>query len=284
MQPTREIITSRQNQYVSLAVKLQDRKHRQSEGLFRFDGVKLYAEAVLRGVELCFVLAEQSRFEAVDTKARALCGKGLLDAPCRVLCLSSELFAKISEENSPEGVICVAKYIDKFHKIATIYSSTEQLAQLARPDSGRLLLCESLRDPGNLGTVIRTAHAFGIDCLICSRDCADVYNPKTLRGAMGTLFSQRILCVDDLPEAITLLQSEGRQVYAAALDPEALQLGSFAFSVRDCAVIGNEGHGLSEAVIGACARKVYIPMAGDAESLNASVAASVLMWEMCRRG
>lgn len=284
MERTHEIITSRQNQYVSLAAKLQDRKHRQSEGLFRFDGVKLYAEAIARGAELCFVLTDDGRFDAADAKARALCGKGFLDAPCRVLRLSSELFAKISEENAPEGVICVAKYIDKFHKIATIYSSTADLEQLAEPHGGRLLLCESLRDPGNLGTVIRTAYAFGIDCLICSRDCADIYNPKTLRGAMGTLFSQRILCVDDLPAAIEILQSKGRQVYAAALDPEAMQLGSFAFSAGDCAVIGNEGHGLSEAVIAACARKVYIPMTGDAESLNASVAASVLMWEMCRLG
>lgn len=283
MDQTPEIITSRQNKYVSLACKLQDRKHRNAQGLFRFDGVKLYAEAVVRGVELCFLLADDSRFEAANAKARALCGSGLSDAPCRVLRLSGELFSKISEENAPEGVICVAKYIDKFHKLATIYSSTSLLESLAEPDSGKLLLCESLRDPGNLGTVIRTAYAFGIDCLILSRDCADVYNPKTLRGAMGTLFSQSIVCVDDLPGAVALLQSKGRRVYAAALDPGARQLGSFAFERGDCAVIGNEGHGLSAEVIDACAQKVYIPMAGDAESLNASVAASVLMWEMCRQ-
>ena len=282
MDQAREIITSRQNKYVSLAAKLQDRKHRQSEGLFRFDGVKLYAEAISRGVELSFLLTDDGRFEAADAKARALCGTGLDDAPCRVLRLSSDLFSKISEENAPEGVICVAKYIDKFHKVATIYSSTPDLEALSEPDSGRILLCESLRDPGNLGTVIRTAYAFGIDCLILSRDCADLYNPKTLRGAMGALFSQRVICVDDMPAAIALLQSKGRCVYAAALDPAAKQLGSFAFGKGDCAVIGNEGHGLSAQVIGACAQKVYIPMAGDAESLNASVAASVLMWEMCR--
>lgn len=144
------------------------------------------------------------------------------------------------------------------------------------------MLCESLRDPGNVGTVIRTAYAFGIDLLILSGDCADLYNAKTLRGSMGTLFSQRILRTDDLADTITLLQSKGRRVYAAALDENALQLGSFAFDKRDCAVIGNEGHGLSPRVLQVCSEKVYIPMAGDAESLNASVAASVLMWEMCR--
>ncbi len=278
----RQIITSRQNQYVTLAAKLQDRKHRQSEKLFRFDGVKLYAEAVGRGVPLSFLLVDASRIDALDAKARALCGIGIADAPCRVLYVCSELFARISEENAPEGVIGVAAYLENVRAVAAPGGDDGMPAELASPCGGRLLLCESLRDPGNLGTVIRTAYAFGIDCLVLSRDCADVYNPKTLRGAMGTLFAQRILITDDLAATVSYLQEKGRNVYAAALDPTARQLGSFTFGAGDCAVIGNEGHGLSQKVIDACRAKVYIPMAGDAESLNASVAASVLMWEMCR--
>ena len=282
MERTHEIITSRQNQYVSLAAKLQDRKHRQSEGLFRFDGVKLYAEAITRGAELCFVLTDDGRFDAADAKARALCGKGLLDAPCRVLRLSSELFAKISDENAPEGVICVAKYIDKFHKIATIYSSTADLEQLAGPNGGRLLLCESLRDPGNLGTVIRTAYAFGIDCLICSRDCADIYNPKTIRAAMGGLFRLSIDKLENtsMSEYIAVLRKSGRRVFAAALDDNASRLGELALSVGDCVVIGNEGHGLSEETVRSCDRSVIIPMVQGCESLNAAAAAVIFMWEL----
>lgn len=283
MDQTPNIITSRQNQYVVLAVKLLERKHRKSEGRFRFDGVKLYCEAVKRGVELDYILLDASLCGEADAKARSLYGFGIDAAGCRTLLLSHELFAKISDENAPEGIICVAKYIDKFHKIATINSSRTVLEQLAEPDSGKILLCESLRDPGNVGTVVRTAYAFGIDWLILGEDCADLYNPKTLRGAMGTMFSQKILRVDDLPAAVMLLQSKGRRVYAAALDEQAMQLGSFAFAPSDCAVIGNEGHGLSDRMLKACCQKVYIPMAGDAESLNASVAASVLMWEMCRK-
>ena len=282
MEQTPMIITSRQNQYVTLAAKLQERKHRQNQRLLRFDGVKLYCEAVLRGVEIEFILLDASLADAVDAKAKALYGVGLDAANARILMLSHDIFAKISDENAPEGVICVAKYIDKFHKIATIDGSNSELLALAAPQSGRILLCESLRDPGNVGTVIRTAYAFGIDWLILSGDCADLYNPKTLRGAMGTLFSQKILRVDDLPAAVTLLQSGGRRMYAAALDERAKQLGSFAFATGDCAVIGNEGHGLSARMLEACSETVYIPMAGDAESLNASVAAAVLMWEMCR--
>ena len=282
MEQTPMIITSRQNQYVSLAAKLQERKHRQSEGLLRFDGVKLYCEAVLRGVEIEFILLDATLTEAVDAKAKALYGFGLDAVDARILTLSHDVFVKISDENAPEGIICVAKYIDKIHKIATINSRQKILDRLAAPESGRILLCESLRDPGNVGTVVRTAFAFGIDWLVLSDDCADLYNPKTLRGAMGTLFSQKILRVDDLPAAVNILQSKGRRVYAAALDENARQLGSFAFGKEDCAVIGNEGHGLSERMLDACCEKVYIPMAGNAESLNASVAASVLMWEMTR--
>lgn len=282
MDQTPMIITSRQNQYVSLSAKLQEKKHRESEKLFRFDGVKLYCEAILRGVELEYILVDTTLYQAADAKAKALYGFGFDVASCRILHLSHDLFVKISDENAPEGIICVAKYIDKFHKIATIESRPEELQALADPESGKILLCESLRDPGNVGTVIRTAFAFGIDWLVLSGDCADLYNAKTLRGAMGTLFAQKILRVDDLAAAVTILQSKGRRVYAAALDESAVQLGSFAFAKGDCAVVGNEGHGLSERMLGVCDEKVYIPMAGNAESLNASVAASVLMWEMCR--
>lgn len=282
MEHTPTIITSRQNAQVSLACKLGEKKHRQSEKLFRFDGIKLYCEAVKRGVELVFLLVDESQKSALDAKAQSLYGLGLDRAGCRILYLSHDLFVKISDENAPEGIICVAKYIDKFHKIATIDSSNQELLQILSPGSGRILLCESLRDPGNVGTVIRTAFAFGIDWLVLSGDCADLYNPKVLRGAMGTLFSQRILRVDDLAGAVTLMRGQGRRVYAAALDDRAMQLGSFALGKQDSAVIGNEGHGLSERVLEACDASVYIPMAGDAESLNASVAASVLMWEMCR--
>lgn len=282
MEHTPMIITSRQNAYVSLACKLNDRKHRQSERMFRFDGVKLFCEAVQRGVEFAFILVDDAQKDSINAKAQSLYGLKIDDANCRVLYVSHELFVKISDENAPEGMICVAKYIDKFHKIATIDGSYEQLAPILSPESGRVLLCESLRDPGNVGTVIRTAFAFGIDWLILSGDCADLYNPKVLRGAMGTLFSQRILRVDDLAACVEQMRASGRRVYAAALDESAVQLGSFAFARSDCAVIGNEGHGLSARVMDACDASVYIPMEGNAESLNASVAAAVLMWEMCR--
>ena len=146
---------------------------------------------------------------------------------------------------------------------------------------GRVLLLESVRDPGNLGTVIRTARAFGIDTLVLSADCADIYNPRTIRAAMGTLFSQCIYVVEDLVGLVRTLATD-RSVYAAALDAGAARLGEVQFGVRDAVVIGNEGHGLSPELIAACTRSIYIPMEPGVESLNAGVAASVLLWELYR--
>jgi TrmH family RNA methyltransferase len=149
-----------------------------------------------------------------------------------------------------------------------------------------VILLESVRDPLNVGAIIRSAAALGVGHLILSADCADVYHPRTVRAAMGPLFSMPITRVEDLAGSVAALRAEGRPVYAAALDDTALRLGSFPLhdgETAACAVIGNEGHGLSEDVIRACTRSIYIPMEADTESLNAGVAAALLMWELCKK-
>lgn len=144
------------------------------------------------------------------------------------------------------------------------------------------MLLESVRDPGNLGTIIRSASAFGVDRLIISEDCADLYNAKTVRASMGTVFRQHIDRVENMPCAIRALRDSGRTIYAAALDSSALRLGEASLNSRDGIVIGNEGHGLSAETIDACSRCLFIPMAEGTESLNAAMAATVCLWEMYR--
>ena len=272
MQKTTEIITSRQNPLVSLTAALSERKHRMRTGLFRFDGKKLLAEAQGAGVELHAVLLRES---AADT---------LLDAAapfsdaCRVAILPDALFDRISEEKSPEGVICVAKRLDKLHKIVTIDTRASFLETLL---PGRTLLLESVRDPGNLGTVIRSAAAFGVPNLVLSSDCADLYHPRAIRGAMGTLFHQHVVVVQDAVDAVRQLTARGR-VFAAALEPHAARLGAVTFGESDAVAVGNEGHGLSKALLDAATDSIFIPMASGVESLNAGVAASVLLWEFYR--
>ncbi len=275
MELNQEVIRSRQNRTVVELCKLTDRKAREAARAFRFDGLKLFLEAIQNGIELSLIVLRESRAEAVMAIAAERFGKSVFEGSARVILLSDDLFDKISEEKSPDGVICVAKYIDKFQKNITIYNS----ADFSAMKNEQIVLLESVRDPANIGAVIRSAAALGVDRLILSADCADIYNPRAVRASMGTLFNQRIDRVADLTEAVKGLRASGRRVYAAALCEGARKLGSFEVQAGDCVVIGNEGHGLSEDMIRACDGAVMIPMTDRAESFNAAVAASLLMWE-----
>ena len=273
-----EIITSRQNRRVIEVGKLTDRKAREATKSFRFDGIKLLIEAIKNGIVPELVFLRESEADAVMRRVCDGVGETCLSDKIRVCILADGVFDKISEEKSPEGVITVAKYIDKLQKIVTIYSSDEFLPK----DGERIVLLESVRDPSNVGAIVRSAAALGVDRLIVSADCADVYHPRAVRASMGALFTQRIDRVSSLPDAITALRHEGRRVYAAALDEQACRLGDFEIERGACVVIGNEGHGLSTAVMDVCDGKVFIPMSGKTESFNAAVAASILMWEFTR--
>jgi len=273
-----EIIRSRQNKSIVELCKLTDRKARESLRLFRFDGIKLLHEALKNGLSLRAVCLRESSAERIAREACAAFGTAAWERIERVLLVSDEIFDRISEEKSPEGVITIAKYIDKLQKIVTIYYSEDFL----RMRDERIVLIESVRDPSNVGAIIRSAAALGIDRIIMSADCADIYHPRAVRASMGTLFNQPIDRVENLPEAIRGLCGAGRRVFAAALDPDAISLGAFARKAGDCVVIGNEGHGISEQTRAACTHSVIIPMSARAESFNAAVAASILMWEFSK--
>ena len=274
MQKVTEYITSRQNALLTQVTGLSERKLRRREGLFRFDGKKLFCEALQAGLPLTAVLLRESN--AGDVQAAASAWE--LPAGCRAVILPDTLFDRISEEKSPDGVICVSKNLDKIHKNVTIDKCDPGYEPLPL---GRTLLLESVRDPGNLGTIIRSAKAFGVQNLVLSADCADLYNPRTIRAAMGTLFSQRVLVAEDLVGVVKALGARGR-VYAAALKDTSVRLGQISFGENDAVAVGNEGHGLSREVLEACTDSVYIPMASGVESLNAGIAASVILWEFYR--
>ena len=275
---TGEIIRSRQNKNIVELCKLTDRKAREATKTFRFDGIKLLEEAIKNDVEICAVFLASSAQERVLNGLRASFGKLYEERIEKCFVVSDDIFDKISEEKSPEGVITIAKYIDKLQKNATIYNSVHFFEM----KNEQIVLLESVRDPSNVGAIIRSAAAIGIDRLILSADCADIYHPRAVRASMGTLFNQRIDRVSDLAATVTEMRKSGRRVFAAALDEGALSLGGFEILAGDAVVIGNEGHGLSKEVIAACGNSVIIPMSERAESFNAAVAASILMWEFAK--
>ena len=273
-------ITSRANPLIVESAKLAaDRKYRESAHLFCFEGKKLLSEALDAGVPL-------ERVFAADTAV--LRYRALLDRlSCPVYQVSDAVYEKLSAEKSPEGLFSVAKYLDNLIFPHTIYMKRSHFPTIIDStdvENGweRILVCDGLQDPGNLGTVLRTANALGFDRVVLSKNSADIYHPKTLRGAMGALFRIPVDLAEDICAYIGSLKEAGYAVYAAALSDGAQPLPSLSVSERTVFVIGNEGHGLSSAVISACSGSVIIPMAEGAESLNAAVAAALLMWERAK--
>ena len=145
-----------------------------------------------------------------------------------------------------------------------------------------VIVLEGVQDPGNVGTVIRTANALGMDTVVLAGACADLYSPKTVRAAMGALFRQPVLtCTQD--ELVQLLNANGLKLYGAALTDAAQDLRRVPLSPAAVA-IGSEGRGLSAQLLAQCDGQIIIPMQPGAESLNAAVAAAVVMWEIARAG
>ncbi len=248
-------ITSRKNPLVVSMAALSEKKNRDETGLFKLDGVKLYNEARQNGVELAYVFAT-AKMLADETLDFTDCGE--------LYEVSDEVLARLTDEKAPQGIVTVAK----------------KLPPRENRDVKRALLLSSIRDPGNVGTIIRSARAFGLDMLYLTSDCADVYSPKTLRASMGMLFSQPFEVVADELALVNRLKASGTTIYATALGRESLELGELTLPEAVCFAVGNEGHGLSDELIASCDGCVIIPMQPGCESLNAAQAAGILAWEM----
>jgi len=173
--------------------------------------------------------------------------------------------------------ISIIKHLDFLRQKDIIYKE-----DFSREACGRSIALCSVRDPGNLGAVIRSAVAFGVEEIILSGDCADIYNPKTVRGAMGSLFRVNVRIVGDMKEYIRAMQANGRRVYSAELSESAVPLSDLGLDRWDSVIIGNEGHGIPAEISAMTDASVYIPISSRTESLNASVAAAIFMWEQSK--
>lgn len=261
-----EPITGRKNPLIVRFSKLSDKKYRDAEGLFRIDGIKLYCEAVRSGVEIEYTFVAMSRREKIEAELK----DELRAAGGSIIPVSDEVLEKLTDESAPQGIVGIAKKfaVDDGEKV---------------PEGVfRSVYLSSVRDPGNLGTMIRSAYAFGMDRVYISSDSADIYSPKVIRASMGTVFRQKISIVNDEIAFADELRREDCRLYAAALKRDSMKLGNDSLGERVCLAVGNEGHGLSETFIDSCHGTVFIPMCEGCESLNAAAAAAVLMWEIGR--
>lgn len=252
------VITSRKNDAVRRFRELShEKKLRDEQGVFLIEGDHLCSEAAKLGLELVFALVTEKASEKYPQTV------ALLREKCGVTVISDDLAEYISDTRSPQG----------------LFAEVRRKPQ-TKPVGTRLLMMDGVQDPGNVGTMIRTAEALGIDGVVLSENCADVYSPKTLRSAMGSVF--RMPCITgSLTEIITGLKAEGFAVYGAMLDETASALGRMEFPEKCAVVIGSEGRGISDGVKAVCTGGLYIPIIG-AESLNAAAAAAVICWELKR--
>lgn len=248
-----EKISSRKNEYIRhLRLLSTDSHYRRRQGLYVCDGLKLLKEALSFGAEVTSVLWKER-----DEKIGGLDGAKEYAAPAELFDYASPM------KNSPGPVFTVR--IPSEDRDSKIQNA---------------IVLETLQDPGNVGTVIRTANAFGMDAVILTGDCADLYNPKTVRATMGAIFRQRIIQVG-LSELSALLEKNSLPLYGAALSERAVNIREP--QLKNAAVaVGSEGRGLSRELLNICSSEVIIPMQPDSESLNAAVAAALIMWEMKR--
>lgn len=273
----KEVITSRNNPLVKWASSLADKKGRSENKAFLAEGIKLTLEAIRAKLPVSHIFISES---ALDTYLLRIT-EGLSNSDMKqtdIYIVSDSAFEKISTEKSPQGVISVIKYLDFFFNNSIIYKED---FFLGKEENAMALF--SVRDPSNLGAVIRSAVAFNITHIILSADCADVYNPKTLRSAMGSLFNIRITRVASFSDFVIAAKSSGRRVFAAELRDGAVSLSDAELRRDDIIIIGNEGHGISEDISALCDNSIFIPISDRTESLNASVAAAVFMWELNKK-
>ena len=272
-----EIITSRSNPLVKFASGLADKKGRREASSFMAEGLKLALEAISERLPITHILINEADRDVVLPKINLALSRAELE-DVDIYVLGQSAFEKISTEKAPQGVITIIKYLDFSINADIIYKEDFFLSESERA----VVLC-SVRDPLNLGAIIRSAVAFGIEHIILTGDCADVYNPKTIRSAMGGIFKVKITVVRSLSDFVSMARNSGRRVFAAELTESAMSITEAELSALDLILIGNEGHGIPQEVSSACNGSVYIPIGGGIESLNASVAAAVLMWEQTKK-
>lgn len=255
------MISSLQNNQVKNIMKLnQKARARKEQGLFIAEGRKMFLEAPLSWIEKVYVSESLEGDTGVMEKAYAVSREVVSDA----------VFRQMSDTQTPQGVLTVLR------------RPSYQMEDMLKKENPLFVVLEDLQDPGNAGTIFRTAEGAGADGIFLTRTCVDITNPKVIRATMGSVYRMPFLYVEDVVSLKQKLQGRGIRFFAAHLkgknpyDKESYDKGS-AF------LIGNEGNGLTEEAAEAADCLIRIPMCGQVESLNAAMACGILMYEAARQ-
>lgn len=255
------IITSKDNPVIKLYQKLSSsKKERLQYGLFVLEGLRITEDALCEDSGITHLIMTKNAYEKY--------GENLLQADLRntkTLVISNELGNRIAATDTTQGVFAIC--------------SIPVAKKPVFGDNCRYAVLYGLQDPGNVGMIIRTADALGIDGVILSGSC-DLYSPKVIRATMGSVFRMNIFIENDRTALFEMLESNGVCSSAAVIDTDAQRVTDISFEGRQAVFIGNEGSGLPADVAAQCTRRITIPMNGTINSLNAAMAAGILMWEL----
>lgn len=257
------MITSSGNAQIKNVIALQKKsKARNEQDVFVVEGIKMFTELPRERIVSVFV---SESFLGENEQRKMLEG-------VKYECVSDKVFKEISDTFTPQGILAVVK---QYH-----YSFDDLMNNAKK--APMLMVLEELQDPGNLGTILRTGEGAGITGVIMSKGCVDIYNSKVIRSTMGTVFRVPFMYTDDLPEVIQIIK-EKCTVYAAYLKGSRYKYDECDYTKGTAFIIGNEAKGLSAEIAGLADERIIIPMQGQVESLNAAVAASILMYEGYRQ-
>lgn len=247
-------ITSAQNEYIKTLSKLNAKKNREESGLFLAEGEHLTEMVCNSSYEVKNLVMTEEYYAKNQNKFS-----------CDIIIVPESIMEKISDTKTPQGVVAVVRLPQKNKDIK----------------QGRYIYCDNLQDPGNIGTIIRTADAFSFSGVILSKGCADVFSPKVIRSTQGSIFNIEVITDKDI-EFFKKLKADFK-LTSTALYGDSVTVKEMKTEKNQIFVIGNEGSGVSEEILSMSDEVVYIPMTGKAESLNAAVAASIVMYEVANR-
>ena len=252
------IITSRENKIFKLAKLLKTAKGRSEKELFLIEGIRSVRDAIEKNAQIeCIILKDGT---SLDFKVK-----------CDVYTFAPKLFVDMCETVSPQGVMAVCRMEKK------------ELSDVSASGKNCVVMCEALQDPGNIGSVIRTAHAADCGGVILTKGCCDLYNPKIIRATMTGIFSVPTVQNAASEHVIEYFKRNGYKIVAGALCEESVDFYEADLKGKVLIVIGNEGNGITDKTLSLCDTLVKIPMRSDAESLNAAVAGSVMIYEHYRQ-
>jgi TrmH family RNA methyltransferase len=255
-----EKITSKNNDIIKDTKRLiSSSKARAQCGAFVLEGARLCFDVLNSVYTVKTVFITEKLFEKYPLEAASL-----IDRAGASYLISEEVSDKLSDTENPQGIFAVCEINGEGNL----------------PLGDKIIALDNVQDPANVGAIIRTAEALGISSII-AYNCCDIYNPKVLRASMGSVLRENIIICDNLEEYLKKLAAE-YMIYSSVPDSSAKRITDIDFSKPSVCVIGNEANGVEENIKAASHKLITIPMLGNAESLNASAAASIIMWEMLR--